>query len=120
MNGHSHHVGGHHLSNGNSMSVNNVSTQQQHHPHNPYQSVGYLPNHHFYQQNGGLIQGNNFGLQNNIGINQNVNLHNNVALGNKVQNNNFGFYNSLSMSDQQNQQSTNPQHQSLGGYHNQG
>jgi hypothetical protein len=131
MNGHVHHVGGGHgLYNlGGTFNPYGV-----HNP-NPYQSSNYIPTHqtpfynqshqqqnpqyqqygmnHFNQnQNQPIMNGNNL-YQQQTPINQ-------FNTTNTNNNNNFA-YNQMSNQGQQNQQQhLNPQHQTLGGYHNQG
>lgn len=118
MNGHTHHVGGNQLVNGNQLNFKQLYTQTQ----NPYQSMGCIPaqnqTYSHNQYNSVYTnQNNHFLPQNSTGIShQNFSLNQNSIP--PYQNNSFSL-NSNFMSNQ-NQQNLNPHGQSLGGYHNQG
>jgi hypothetical protein len=126
MNGHTHHVGGHHSQLQN-QSFNNLNLKQLYNqPHAPYQSVGYVPTNNVYQQQnynsmyhgqfGHGQQGSMAQIGQNLGLGQQSSTQfGHMHQQHHQQNNNFGSLNIMS-----NQQNLNPSNMTLGGYHNQG
>lgn len=126
MNGHTHHVGGHHT-HGHGQNFNNLNIKQLYNQsHAPYQSVGYVPTNNMYQQQqqygsmyGGQFngqQGSMLQIDQNFGLGQQGSIqYGHLNNQHYQQNNNFASLTAMS-----NQQNLNPSNMPLGGYHNQG